>query len=224
MKQEAAGQDSSREPRFSRIQEIGNAISHGLGAALAIPALVMLVVQAAHRGTAWHVVSYTIFGASMLLLYLASTLYHAFQEPGTKRVFEILDHSAIYVLIAGSYTAFALTILRSESGWWLFGAVWVIAALGIAMEVLFLNRWPSATLAVYLAMGWLITLVWKPFILATPRATVVLVIAGGLSYTFGTIFYALSQRRGWFHIGWHFFVIGGTTCHFFAALAALPRV
>ena len=208
---------------FSVAQEISNALTHGAGALLSVAGLVALVYNAAQRGDAWHVASYAVFGASMITLYTASTLYHAIREPKVKRVFEVFDHATIFVLIAGSYTAFALTVLRDGPGWWLFGAVWAIAAAGIVMEALFLNRWPMATLAAYLAMGWLIALVWRPFRESAPAATVTLLLAGGLCYSFGTVFYVLSRRWGWFHIAWHLFVLGGTACHVFSALAALPR-
>jgi hemolysin III len=210
-------------PEFTLKQEIANAIIHGTGAALAIAGLVVLVVAAASRGTVWHVVAYAVFGVSMVLLYMSSTLYHGIQKPRVKKVFEMFDHAAIFVLIAGTYTALALTILRSSVGWWLFGAVWAIAAFGIFMETVFINRWPWLTLGIYLAMGWLIVLVWGPFMLhATPMVRT-LIIAGGLSYTVGTIFYGLGRRHGWFHPAWHLFVIGGTVCHFFAVLASLPH-
>jgi hemolysin III len=210
-------------PEFTLAQEIANALTHGTGAALAIAGLVVLVVAAATRGTVWHVVAYTIFGASMVLLYMSSTLYHAFQKPKVKKIFEKFDHAAIFVLIAGTYTAFALTLLRSSVGWWLFGAVWAIAVFGIIMETVYINRWPWLTLGIYLAMGWLIVLVWGPFMTYAPPLVQTLIIAGGASYTVGTIFYALGRRYGWFHPGWHLFVIGGTVCHFFSVMAALPR-
>lgn len=219
----AAQRAAPRYPDFSYAQETGNAVTHGIGAALAVAGLVILVANAAARGDAWYVAAYSIFGASMVALYMASTLYHAARVPKLKKALEILDHAAIFVLIAGSYTAFALTILRHGPGWWLFGAVWAIAAFGITMETLFLNRWPAVTLFAYLAMGWMIVLVWKPFSAAAPRITSVYLIAGGLSYTVGTIFYALGRKWGWFHIGWHLFVIGGTVCHFFSALSAIPN-
>jgi hemolysin III len=202
--------------------EIANAITHGLGAALSVAALVILVAAATARGDGWYVTAYAVFGASAFFLYMASTLYHAIQAPRAKRVFEIFDHGAIFVLIAGSYTAFALTILRSSVGWWLFGAVWAIAAAGIVVEALFLNRWPFATLAGYLSMGWLIVLVWKPLNEYGSPAMVGWLFAGGACYTLGTVFYALGRKRGWFHPAWHLFVLGGSACHFFAALAALP--
>ncbi len=213
--------DSAREASLR--QEIGNSISHGVGAALAIAALVILVSSAAARGDAWQISAYAIFGASMVFLYLASALYHGIQAPRIKRVFEILDHAAIYVLIAGSYSAYTLTILRNPTGWWVFGIVWGLAACGIVMETLFLNRWPWLTLAAYLAMGWLIVVIWGQFSALAPRDTRVFLILGGLSYSFGTIFYALSRRRGWFHIAWHIFVIGGSAFHFFSVMAALPH-
>ena len=203
-------------------QEIANAVTHGVGALLAIAGLVILVAQAAARGSVWHVVSYSIFGSSMVLLYLASTLYHSLSKTRVGRLFEILDHAAIFVLIAGSYTVFALTLLRPTVGWWIFGAVWAVAVVGIAMEAIFLNRWPAVTVLVYIAMGWLIVFVWKPLAEVANQGTLVFLIAGGLSYTIGTIFYARGRRHGWWHPGWHLFVIGGTVCHFFSALAALP--
>jgi hemolysin III len=203
-------------------QEIANAITHGIGVLLSISALVILVVFASLRGDAWYIAAYAVFGVSMITLYLASTLYHAAQEPRVKRALELFDHVAIFILIAGSYTAFSLTILRDSVGWWFFGAVWAIAAFGIVMETLFLNRWPFLTLATYLAMGWLVVLAWKPLAANAPPRMLYLLIAGGLSYSIGTIFYSLGRRRGWFHVAWHFFVIAGTTCHFFSALAALP--
>ncbi|GAB1484143.1 hypothetical protein MASR2M78_29600 [Treponema sp.] len=135
---------------------------------------------------------------------------------------QIFDHAGIFVLIAGTYTAFALTVLRTGTGWWVFGAVWAMAAFGIVMESLFLNRWPMISLLAYLAMGWLIVFIWNALLSSAPRLSIVFLAIGGLSYTFGTIFYALSLRRQWFHLAWHLFVIGGTVCHFFAALALLP--
>lgn len=213
---------ASRAMAATPSQELANAIIHGTGALLSVAALVILVTAAAARGDAWYIASYAIFGSSMVFLYLASTLYHAWREPGTKRKLEKLDHSAVFVLIAGSYTAFSLTLLRDSVGWWLFGAVWAIAAFGIVMESVFLNRWPILTLAAYLAMGWLIVLAWKPLAAAASPTMIALLFAGGLCYTVGTVFYALGRRRGWFHPVWHLFVIAGTACHFFCALAALP--
>ncbi|PKL09167.1 MAG: hemolysin D [Spirochaetae bacterium HGW-Spirochaetae-7] len=207
---------------LSRVQETGNAATHGIGAMLAIAGLVILVVKAVSSDDVWYVVSYSIFGSSMVLLYLASASYHAVREPRLKRKLEVLDHSAVFILIAGSYTAFALTILRDSVGWWLFGAVWTITLIGIVIEAMYLNRWPFITLLVYLAMGWLIVLAWKPLAAAGSPAMIAWLFAGGASYTVGTIFYALGRRWGWLHIGWHLFVIGGTVCHFFSALRALP--
>jgi hemolysin III len=209
-------------PEFTLAQETANAITHGIGASLSIAASAVLLVAAANSGTVWHVVSYAVFGASMVLLYVSSTLYHAFRKPDVKKLFEKFDHAAIFVLIAGTYTAFALTVLRSSVGWWLFAAVWGIAAIGIVLETLYLNRWPWLTLGIYLAMGWLIVLVWGPFMAYASTLVRTLIIAGGLSYTVGTVFYGLGRRYGWFHPAWHLFVIGGTACHFFAVLAALP--
>jgi len=203
-------------------QEIANAITHGIGVLLSISALVILVVFASLRGDAWYIAAYSVFGASMILLYLASTLYHAAKQGKIKQRLEIFDHIAIFVLIAGSYTAFTLTVLRSTVGWWFFGAVWSIAAFGTVMEIFFHNRHPGLTLASYLAMGWLVVLAWKPLVANAPSRMIFFLIAGGVSYSLGTIFFALGRRRGWFHVGWHFFVLAGTCFHFFSALAALP--
>ncbi len=221
--QTATVQSSSfKSVPMSRNQEMGNSIIHGIGAVLAIPALIILVANAAVRGTIWHVVAYGVFGATMLLLYLASTLFHAASSPRLKRILEAFDHIGVFLLISGSYTAFALTILRSGVGWLVFGIIWGICALGIVMETVFLGRWPFATLAIYLAMGWLIVFVWPQLAEKGSPAMLALLLAGGLSYTAGTVFYALSLRWGWFHLGWHFLVLCGTVCHFFSALAALP--
>lgn len=203
--------------------ELANAVTHGLGVLLAVAGLVILLLRAGATGDPWALVSYAVFGASMIFLYLASTLYHALSFTRASRVFEILDHSAIFVLIAGTYTAFSLTLLRPSSGFWVFGVVWAVAAAGIVLEAVFLNRWPALSLILYLAMGWIIVAVWKDFSAAAPASTVAYLVAGGLSYTAGTLFYALGKKRPWLHPAWHLFVLGGTLCHFFAALAALPR-
>lgn len=215
------GTAGGSETGWSVGEEVANALTHGLGTLLAIAALAILVTQAVQQGTVWHVVAYSIFGASMVLLYSASTLFHSFSRTRAARVLEILDHSAIYVLIAGTYTAFALTLLRDSVGWWLFGAVWTLAAVGILMQSIHLNRWPILSLLTYIAKGWLIVLVWKPFVAVAPPTVVIFVVAGGLAYTSGTVFYALGKRCGWAHAVWHLFVMAGTTCHFFAALAVL---
>jgi hemolysin III len=223
MSKEAIEIKSGIGPGPSVGQEIANAVTHGAGTLLAVAGLVLLVVAAAARGTVWHLVSYSVFGASMVLLYLASTLYHSLSRTRAGRVFEILDHSAIFVLIAGTYTVYALTLLRPTIGWWLFGIVWGIAVVGIVFEAIFLNRWPIVTVLVYVAMGWLIVFAWKPLSAAATPATLGFLIAGGLAYTLGTLFYVRGRRRGWYHAGWHVFVLAGTTCHFFSALAALPN-
>lgn len=221
-KRQTGSQDSGNETRWSVGEEVANAVTHGVGALLAIAALAILVTEAAHHGTVWHVVAYSVFGVSMVLLYSASTLCHSLSRTRAARILEILDHSAIYVLIAGTYTAFALTLLRSSVGWWLFAAVWTVAAVGILVQSFYLNRWPMLSVLTYLAKGWLIVLVWKPLVMAAPPAVVTWILAGGLAYTAGTLFYALGKRYGWSHTVWHLFVIAGTACHVVAALALLP--
>ena len=197
-------------------EEIANAVTHGLGALLGMAGLVVLVVVSARTGDAWRMAANIVFCSSAILLYIASTLYHSMARTKAVRVFETIDHAAIFVLIAGSYTAFALTALRPTVGWWIFGTVWAIAVIGIVFEAVFLNRWPLATLLSYLGMGWIIVLAWNPLVASTPPATVALLISGGLAYTLGAGFYALGRRRKWFHALWHLFVIAGTVCHWFA--------
>lgn len=205
-------------------QEMANALTHGLGILLSVTALVILVVSAAQRGDTWYVTAYAIFGATMVILYLTSTLYHAFRNPVLKQIFEIFDHVGIYLLIAGSYTSFTLTILRDGPGWFLFILVWGVAAAGIILEVFFLNRWPAVTLTLYLVLGWVIVFAWQSLVVTGNGTMLGFLVAGGLAYTFGTLFFVLGQRWGWFHAGWHLFVLAGTTLHFFAAMAALPEV
>ncbi|MEI6388763.1 MAG: hemolysin III family protein [Spirochaetota bacterium] len=197
-------------------EEIANAVTHGLGALLGIAGLAILVVVSVRTGDTWRVVANTVFCSSAILLYLASTLYHSLARTKAVRIFETIDHAAIFVLIAGSYTAFALTALRPTIGWWIFGTVWAIAVIGIAFEAVFLNRWPLATLLAYIGMGWIIVLAWNPLVASTPPTSVALLFGGGLAYTLGAGFYALGRRRKWFHALWHLFVIAGTAFHWFA--------
>jgi len=205
---------------YDRREEIANAITHGIGALLSVAGLVLLIVFSSTKGTAWHVVSFTIYGASMLLLYLCSTLVHSFKEGKLKDLFEFFDHSSIYIYIAGSYTPFLLVAVRGPLGWSLFGTVWGIALLGVVFKAFFVKRFLFLSTFFYLIMGWLIVIAWGPLTAAMPHQGIVLLVAGGLSYTLGTIFYVW---RGfpYHHAIWHLFVLGGSVTHFFAILLYL---
>lgn len=203
-------------------EEIANSITHGLGVALSLVALPFLVTAGLPHG-AGVVIGNIVFGASLVLLYLTSTLYHSLARNRAKRVFRILDHSAIYILIAGTYTPFLFGVLRGAWGWSLFGVVWGIAVLGVVVTAVLGVRFPRASVAVYILMGWLIVVAAKPLITHLPPAGLAWLAAGGLAYTGGTAFYGWKRLR-YHHTVWHLFVLTGSVCHFIAVLryAALP--
>jgi hemolysin III len=197
------------------INEIANSVTHGIGALLAIAGLVLLVVFAVIYGNAWHIVSVSIYGTTLVLLYLSSTLYHAIQAPETKRILRIIDHSAIYLLIAGTYTPFTLVTLQGTRGWVMFGIIWGLALLGILYKVFFINRHVVISTLFYLVMGWMIVFSISDLYRGLSTGGLILLGAGGLSYTLGMIFYAARERL-LMHAVWHLFVLGGSICHFFA--------
>jgi len=207
--------------RYPLGEEIANAVTHGVWAMLSMAGFAILVVSAAVRGDAWHVVSFAVFGASALLLFTMSTIYHAIAAPRAKRVLKVLDHSSIYVLIAGTYTPFALTALRPTVGWLVFGIVWGAAAVGISLKPFLAGRAKLLSTMSYVAMGWIIVLAWRPLVAAVDAVSLRLLIAGGLAYTVGAAFYMI-KGRVWSHPVWHLFVGAGATLHFFAVLALLP--
>lgn len=197
-------------------EELWNAITHGIGAILSIPALVFLILKGVKEGTTMHVVSYTIFGVSMLLLFLMSTLLHSMPEK-VKRVFSILDHSAIYILIAGTYTPFLLISIQGTLGWTLFGVIWGLAIAGILFKVFFIHRYEFVSLIFYIVMGWLIVIAIKPLIQTLTMSGFMLLLSGGLFYTIGSVFYAW-RRLPYNHAIWHIFVIAGSACMYFCVL------
>jgi hemolysin III len=199
------------------INEIANSVTHGIGVLLAIAGLVLLVVFAAIYGNVWHVVSFSIYGSTLVLLYLASTLYHAIQAPKTKGILRLIDHSAIYLLIAGTYTPFTLVTLQGVRGWVMFGIIWGLALLGILYKIFFINRHVVISTLFYLLMGWLIVFSIGDLFQGLSTGGIVFLGAGGLSYTLGMIFYA-GRERLLMHAIWHLFVLGGSICHFFAIL------
>ena len=204
-------------PDYTFGEELANSITHGLGIALSVAGLVILVVLSAIHGNAWHVVSCAIYGATMILLYTASTLYHSFQNPNVKRIMRVLDHSSIYLLIAGTYTPFTLVTLHGPWGWSLFGVVWGLAMAGIAFKVYFTGRFPKISTIIYVGMGWIAVIAIKPLMDILPTGGLIFLFGGGLSYTFGVIFYVW-HKLPYHHAVWHLFVLGGTVLHFFAIL------
>lgn len=202
-------------------EEIVNAITHGIGALLSIAALVMLIVLACLYGDTWHIVSFTIYGISLVLLYSFSTLLHAIQNIRIKNIFEILDHSAIYLLIAGTYTPFLLVSIRGSLGWTLFGIVWGMALLGIVLKIFFVKRFIILSTLFYILMGWLIIFAIKPLYHSLTFNGMVWLVIGGCLYTIGSIFYVW---RGfpYHHAVWHLFVLFASIAHFFAVLNVLP--
>jgi hemolysin III len=201
----------------SRGEELANSLSHGVGFVAALAAIPILVVSGARHGGAGAIVGGAVFGITMALLYLASTLYHAVPAGEAKRRLRKLDHSAIFLLIAGTYTPFTLGVLGGGWGWSLFGVIWGIALLGILLKLLGGSRGSRASTALYLAMGWMIVLAIRPLISAVPGWGLTLLVLGGLSYTAGVAFYRAPKLR-YAHFIWHLFVLTGTTLHFFAVL------
>jgi hemolysin III len=204
------------------VEEIANAITHGVGLVLSVAGFIILLVLAALRGTAWHIVACSIYGVTLISLYTASTLYHAVISPRIKRALRIFDHSAIYLLIAGTYTPFLLVNLRGPWGWSLFGVVWGLAIAGILFKFWFVERFGFLSTAVYIGMGWLVLIAAKPVVSHVPLTAVIWLLAGGLAYTAGVIFYA-SKRIPYSHAIWHVFVLAGSICHYFAVLSTVIR-
>jgi hemolysin III len=198
-------------------EEIANSITHGIGAGLSVAALVILVTLAALHGTAAHVVGCAVFGAALVVLYLASTLYHAIPHARAKRVLQVLDHSAIYLLIAGTYTPFMLVTLRGTRGWVLLGVVWTAAAAGIALCSTVGRRAHVISVVLYIVMGWIAIVVFRPLTASLGVQGMALVAGGGLVYTSGVIFYAW-RRLPYHHAIWHLFVIAGSALHVVAVL------
>jgi len=202
----------------SRGEELANSLSHGLGLIAALVATPFLVLQAVRQGDAAFMVGASVFAATMVLLYLASTLYHALPVGRAKRVFRVIEHSAIFLLIAGTYTPFTLGVLRGTWGWSLLGVVWGSAVAGVVLKALNRLTHPILTTSLYLLMGWLIVIAAEPLSERVPPAGLLWLVAGGLAYTIGVFFFALDSRLRYGHFIWHLFVMAGTACHYFAVL------
>ena len=214
----ACSRSSAFAARFSPPMVPGerfNSISHLVGAVLALAGMVALIVMAARQGDPWKIVSFSVYGACLFSLYASSTLYHSLRHRA-KAVFRRLDHLAIYLLIAGTYTPFELVTLRGGWGWSLFGAVWGLAAVGMALEFRPRRGARILPVVIYVLMGWLVLIALKPLLQALPGAGFIWLLLGGLFYTFGIIFYALDAKLRHAHGVWHLFVLGGSISHFFA--------
>lgn len=207
---------------YSPGEEIANSITHGLGWLASVGGLVTLVKLASLTGGALRVVSCAVFGTTLVLLYAASTLYHALPGERAKRVFRVLDHSAIFLLIAGTYTPLALIALGGGWGWALFGCVWFLAVVGVLVNALAPGRWRGLSMVLYLAMGWSVVVAIKPLKAALAAPALMLVVIGGLAYTGGLAFYAW-RRLPYSHAIWHVFVLAGSALHFVAVLIAVGR-
>ena len=208
----------SNEALQSPREEVANFISHGLGLLLAIGGLPILVAAAVRDGNAATIVGASIFGSTMVLLYLTSTLYHVLPAGRPKQILQVLDHGAIYLLIAGTYTPFTLGALRGPWGWLLFGLVWGLAIIGIVVKAIGGARYGTFSTSVYLAMGWLALIAIKPLWLNVPGWGIFWLVSGGLCYTIGIVFFVVDERIRFTHFVWHLFVLAGTACHFIAVL------
>ncbi len=204
-------------PRYTPLQERANSMTHLFSSGLAVAGTAVLVVMAVIRGNTWHIVSFSVYGGTLVLLFVISTLYHSFRSPRVKYVFEILDHSSIFLLIAGTYTPFTLVTLHGSLGWWLFGVSWGLAVIGISLKAFFTGRFKIVSTLIYLGMGWMILAAFKPLVQALSRGGIVLLLLGGTFYSIGTIFYLWKKLR-YHHAIWHLFVLAGGLCHYLAVL------
>lgn len=202
----------------SREEEIANSLSHGFGLVAALVATPLLIERAVKDGDAGFIAGASVFAATMVLLYLASTLYHALPAGRAKRVFRVIEHSAIFLLIAGTYTPFTLGVLRGAWGWTLLGLVWGIAVAGVTLKALNRLTHPILNTGLYLLMGWLVVIAAQPLFDRVPASGLLWLVAGGLAYTLGVVFFALDSRLRYGHFIWHLFVLAGTACHYFAVL------
>jgi hemolysin III len=202
----------------SRGEEFANSLSHALALAALIVGTPFLIMSASQQGNAVHVFGASVFAATAMLLYLSSTVYHALQVGESKNILRVFDHSAIFLLIAGTYTPFTLGVLNGTWGWTLFGLVWGLAAVGVAMKLFEKKPHPIISTVLYLVMGWLVVIAGDLLLDRLPAAGLVWLVAGGLSYTLGVVFFATDSKLPYGHFVWHLFVIGGTACHYFAVL------
>lgn len=208
--------------RYTLGEEIFNSVSHGVGSCLAIAGTVVLIILCVIYSNAWSVVSASIYGATLIILYTMSTLYHAITNENAKKFFRIMDHDTIFLLIAGTYTPFTLVTLHGALGWVLFGIVWGAAVIGIVLNSIDLEKFRKPSVVCYVLMGWVIIIAVKPMMNAMPKISLVFLLLGGVFYTVGIIFYALKKVK-WFHSVWHLFTVSGSIFHYFSILIALTK-
>jgi hemolysin III len=201
--------------RYSFGEEVANSVTHGVGWLLSIGGLATLVTFAAITGGALRVVSCSIFGATLVLLYTASTLYHALPSERAKHIFRVLDHSSIFLLIAGTYTPLSLVAVGGPWGWSLFGSIWFLALVGVLLNTIAHGRWRWLSIVLYVGMGWLVVIAIRPLVASVSTGVLVLIVAGGLAYTLGLIFYGW-RRLPYGHAVWHLFVLAGSVLHYLA--------
>ncbi|MCD6354920.1 MAG: hemolysin III family protein [Prolixibacteraceae bacterium] len=201
-------------------EEIFNSITHGIGTLLSIAALVVLIIFAATKGNVWHVVSFTIFGSTLVLLYLSSTLYHSFPNGKVKNIFVRFDHAAIFLLIAGTYTPFVLTVLRGTLGWTFFGIIWALAIGGVVIRSIYLTSFRKLMVGIYLAMGWMFIFAIVPMIHHLSGISIVFLFIGAGCYSLGVVFYVWRNLK-YGHGIWHLFVLAGSVMHFFSVIYSL---
>ncbi len=211
---------SWQNPFYTIQEEIANSVTHGVGTGMAVVGLIVLIVLAAVYGDTRQIVSVSVYGGSLIILYLASTLYHSIQHPKAKKVLRIFDHASVYVLIAGTYTPFLILGIRGVLGWSLLAVVWALALIGITWKIFFIGRFEVIATLAYVLMGWMCILMIKEMLTKLPPAALVLLMAGGIVYTIGVVFYAL-EKIPYNHAIWHVFVLGGSICHYFAIMSLL---
>ncbi|WP_027623972.1 PAQR family membrane homeostasis protein TrhA [Clostridium lundense] len=205
---------------YTKKEETVNAITHGIGAGLSIAALVILIVFAALKGTVWHVVSFSIYGATLVILYLESTLYHSLRGENVKKLFRKFDHMSIFILISGTYTPYCLTVLRGKLGWIIFGIVWGCTILGVVLKAFYTGKKEFISTMLYIIMGWLIIIAIKPLYLTMTFKGFMCLLIGGVMYTAGTYFFSKDEMP-YNHGIWHLFVIAGSVLHFFSVMSLL---
>jgi len=205
-------------PNYSLAEELVNSISHGLGVLLSIAALVLCVVVSVMHGNSVAVVASSIYGATLIILYTMSTLYHSLKVNNAKRVFQIIDHCSIYLLIAGTYTVYTLVALKGTVGWTLFSIVWGATLIGIIINAVDIKKFKVISMILYLAMGWVVIFAFKPLCESLPRNGLILLVAGGIVYTVGAIFYGLGRNKKFMHSVFHFFVLAGSILHFLSII------
>jgi hemolysin III len=198
-------------------EEVAHSVTHGIGLLASVAGLVVLLVLAAGTRDPWRIATCAVYASTLVLLYAASTLYHALSATRARSVLRVLDHSAIFLLIAGTYTPFALVSLRGPWGWTLFGIVWGLALLGVTVKAVFGTRWPILSTGLYICMGWVVLVAVKPLVAHVPPGGIAWLAAGGLAYTVGVVFYAWTRLR-YSHAVWHLFVLAGSLCHYVAVL------